>query len=235
MGDTIVLTSGNIGVEYQIRTFTGTTGATTKYILPALVAAGTTFKIRKRVSPTNFINTSRGVKTFELIWKPCLGLFDIDGFLPSMNGLYNLRLTPHPEGVYQKFAIESMGEDKTSGSSNDFIFSIVSIHMYILKGIGTPIVNKSLTLDVKEIRCQSQNLTTSSVHQKTFQVHPRTNALTLAFQKTGAGHTATQFSAAKFKCGDSDITNADELKLTRFWVRYGGKQLPTPIKGGSKV
>jgi hypothetical protein len=165
---------------------------------------------------------SRRVKTFELIWRPCLGFFDIDGYLPSMQGLYNLRLTPHPEGVYQKFAIESIGANKIPNT--DFKFNIESIHMYILKGIGPAVVSKSLCFEVNEIRCQSQNLTTNSVHQKTFQVHPNSHALTIAYQESGAGNNDTTLIASKFTAASDN-----HLKLRRFWLRYGGKQLPTPI------
>lgn len=184
-------------------------------VVAATVATDITFK-RSRCPE------SRRVKTFELIWRPCLGFFDVDGFLPSMQGLYNLRLTPHPQAVMQKFAIESIGSDKNP--DEHFKFQVLSMHMYLLKGIGPAISSKSMCFDVKEIRCQSQNLTTNSVHQKTFQVHPHAYALTLAYQASGAGNNDTRLIASKFKAA-----NTDELKLRRFWLRYGGKQLPTPI------
>lgn len=183
---------------------------------------------------------SRQLQTFELIWKPCLGLFDVDGFVPCSQGLFNLQLSPQPFGQYQLFAIESVGSTKipniaapgqTATQNSSYKFEVLSMQMYVLKGIGAPIVNKSLTLNIKEIRCQSQNLTTFSLHQKTFQIHPRTNALTIAYQQPGAGSNDTRFPASKFKSGGAGnaIGDNDELKLTRFWIRYGSKQLPTPI------
>lgn len=170
----------------------------------------------------NNVLKPRNVGTFEIIWKPCLAFYDVDEFIPGCQGLFNLQLTPQPNGIFQKCAIESLVDDKVPGTN--FTFTIESMNMYIMKGIGPPYKDKSLKMDLKECRCQTQNLTTNSLHQKTFQVHKRCTELTLAYQQSGASITDTRYSATKLKA-----ENTNELKIRRFWINYGGKQLPTPI------
>ena len=121
------------------------------------------------------------------------------------------------------FAIESLA-NAVPGVGGNFTFTVESMQFYVLKGIGPPVVNKSLSLDVKEVRCQSQVLTTNNNHQKLFQVHPRTNALTIAYQSPGASFTDTTLSCSKFVAAA-----ASQQNLNRLWIRYGSKQLPNPI------
>lgn len=162
-------------------------------------------------------------KYWEIIWKPPIGFFDIDEYIPGAGGLWNLELTPHPNPTYKKMAIESTGADKTEGVSGQYLFIVQSMNMYLMQGIGEPVRSKSIGWEIQETRCQSQNLTTNSLHQKTFQVHPKTRELTLAFQQIGAGIADSRYAATKF------IAQGDEQKLQRFWINYNGKQLPSPI------
>ena len=181
---------------------------------------------RKAVNKTR----CRGINSYESIWKPEIGFFGIDDFIPGCSGLFNLRLTPHPDGTFQKTVVETTRENivhknpDTADPDAEYIFQIDSINLYLMKGVGAPITSKTISLNLMETRCQSQNLTTTSLHQKTFQVHPNTKALTLAYQYAGAGISTNQFTQTKFRANGND-----ELKLTRFWINYGGKQLPTPI------
>lgn len=179
--------------------------------------------------------------TFECIWKPVLGFFDIDEFIPCCQGLFNLQLTPYPAGVFDRACIESNNADsagKIPGSydddDNDYFFKIESMNMYLLKGLGEPINSKNLTLQFKECRCQTQNLTTHSIHQKTFQVHPRTQELTLAYQYPGASIDTNRFSASRFVANylsniGNEVARRDDLRIRRFWINFGNRQLPTPI------
>lgn len=181
----------------------------------------------------------KAAQTIELIWKPPLGFWDIDAWVPGCQALYNLELTPQPDGVYQIYAVETDqdGANFTGIAPGDinavtaaYTVNIVSMNMYLLKGQGPPAQNKNISFQLLETRCQSQNLTTTSLHQKTFQVNPTTKELTLAYQYPGAGISSNRFSASKFRSvGD------DELKLTRFWISYSGKQLPTPIPDLAKI
>lgn len=184
---------------------------------------------------TNEVSTenSRRISEWEIIWRPCLGFWDIDAFIPATQGLWNMEFTPQPENQLQRFSIEtSFGVDSAPGSAHKFV--IDSMHLYIMKGIGEPCINKTLNLQYKEIRMQSQNLTTASLHQKTFQVHPNTQELTLAYQAVGASISNTGLSASKFLAGTQASQN-EEILLNRFWLRFGGKQLPTPIPDPEKT
>lgn len=232
VNDEIILTSGK---TIRIIARASDTSMTSHSLGTAVTAIGegvAGWTINK-VSSDNQLyqnnNANRDVRTFECIWRPCLGFYDIDEFIPCCQGLFNLRLTPNPNRVYQRAAVENgTGSNIDSGlstdSDNSYVFSVESMNMYLLKGIGQPVVNKTLSLQMREIRCQSQNITTNSLHQKTFQIHPETQELTLAYQFSGASIVDNSFSASKFKCNGED-----ELKLRRFWINYGGKQLPSPI------
>ena len=164
-------------------------------------------------------------KEYEVIAKPCIGFFDIDGFIPSGGSSYCITLTPQSGNNFKKMAIQSIGTEVLPGTDADtFKFEIISMNLYIFKALGPPVKQKQFKFNIKEINCQTQNLTTSSLSQKSFSVHPRTSELTLAYQKTGAGYSNSLYPATFF----TSVGN-DEQKLTRFYITYGGKQLPTPI------
>lgn len=175
-----------------------------------------------QIYSVNNLRSSRGVYEFEIIWHLPLSFFSVDEYVPGCQGLFNLQLTPQPQSVYQRLAIETSNDNGKTPTTN-YLFEITTMQLYLLKGIGQPVTSSTLKLKLKEIRCQSQNLTTSNLHQKTFQVHPRTSELTLAYQNADV-LTNNRWSQAKYRCyGD------DERKLVRFWIDFGGKQLPTPI------
>ena len=212
VGDTIVINDDDTTLRRVMKVINDT-----DLIVDNVFASAISNGIAKTISHKK---QSRRVSNFEIIAKPCLGFFDVDGFICSGSGMYNLRLTPQTEGIFQKYAIESL-VDKSP--TTDYKFEIESMNLYILKGLGSPVVDKNYNFVIKEIQLQSQNITTSSLTQKTFQVHPNTNELTLAFQTPGAGFNDTSASASKLKA------KGDELNLERYWIQFGGKQLPQPI------
>ena len=165
---------------------------------------------------------AQSVNEYEVVARPALSFFDIDGFVPSGQSQWCLTLTPQTGTNFSKFAIESQNADKTPDS--DYKFEILSMNLYLFKGIGPVMVDKTFAFNMKEIMLQTQNITTSSLTQKTFSVNPKTTELTLAFQRTGAGYVDTRFPATQFTC----LSN-DELNLIRFYITYNGKQLPVPI------
>ena len=171
----------------------------------------------------------RNINTFECLWRPAIAFFDVDEFIPACGGLFNLQLTPQPDGVYQRMVVETnidggVAYGLSTAADSAYVFQIDSINMYLLQAKGPPISSKQFNLNLIETRCQSQNLTTVALHQKTFSVHPKTRALTVAYQYAGAGLNNNRFIATKFRCNGND-----ELKLTRFWINFAGKQLPSPI------
>lgn len=226
VGDTVILDDGR---EFPIITKTNTeTFATTALKAELVATSNGTWGIKRSVRHYDdkiWHNRSlnRGKTTFEALYSLPMGFFDIDEFVPGCQGLFNLKLTPQASEIMKLCAVESLsGVD--IAPTNNYRFNVESMNLYLLKGLGAPVTNKTINLKMRESRCQSQNLTTNSLHQKTFQVHPNTQELTLAFQEPGASIVSNAFSAAKFKSN-----NSNEQKLTRFYINYGGKQLPSPI------
>jgi hypothetical protein len=232
VGDTIILDD-----ERELEILVKTNGTTFEtFAMPTVItnASDGTWKIRsgrRERSELLYHNNQgcRDVRTFECIWRPSLSFFEIDEYVPCSQALFNLQLIPHPKQVMERSAIENgTGANIEPGSATDanasYVFTVESMNMYLMKGIGEPVKNKVLKLQMRETRCQSQHITTNSLHQKTFQVHPRTQELSLCYQFSGASIDNNAFSASRFVANGED-----ELKLRRFWVNYGNKQLPTPI------
>lgn len=164
-------------------------------------------------------------KEFDIIAKPCLSLFDVDGFLPSGNAFYNLRLTPQPDKVYQQLAVEGFVYDTTKKKYSEptYKFKVLSMNLYLCEGIGAPCINKSLNFKVKEISCQTRLIQTGSLTSLTFQVSPKSEEITCALQMVGAGVKTVRYPASKFRCFEEQ-----ELELRRLYLTYGGKSLPNP-------
>ena len=90
--------------------------------------------------------------------------------------------------------------------------------------------NLTYLLDLKQIRCQSDTIGSSTAFgQKSWDVSPSTNALTVALQDIRAG-TNSQISATKFKSYEAGATPvaSQELGIVRFFVNYAGQNLPAP-------
>ncbi len=185
-----------------------------------------------RINSINNVLIPRNKGKFELIAHVPLGIFQVDEFIPGCNALFNLQLTPQPESVLQLAAFEI---DPTNDLPADTKakFTVESMNLYIMKGIGPPVTSKSITLDLTEIRCQSQNLTTASLHQKTFQVRKGAFGITTALQAPGASILNQRRIASKFRGQAAQGVDTGEAtsdkNIVRMWVDYCGKQLPTPI------
>jgi len=156
---------------------------------------------------------SRRLKTFDLIFKPSLGLFDINAWLP---GSWMLELTPQTAGKFQKLAIESL-VDKIVDT--DFKLVVDNLDLFIYTGQCVSPHNGEEMLYFDDIRCQSQPLT-GTTNNKTFTVHKKCHTFGLAFQK-GNVQDDSSFSATKFKCTDDD-----QLKLKVYQMRINNLTLP---------
>lgn len=160
---------------------------------------------------------SRRVKEYELCFKPCMGLFSLDNFLP---GNWKLELTPHTNTKYQRYAIESL---LNKVPTDDYLLSIVDLQLYIWKGRYKSVVNKTESYDFTEIRCQAQTITTQSLLNKAFVVNQDSHTFSIAYQKPDAGDD-TRFSKTKFKMADNY-----EKSIQRFQLRINGETLPNPL------
>ncbi len=162
---------------------------------------------------------SRRVSHYELIFKPKLGFFDLDEFLP---GNFQLELTPWKEGQWQRFAIESF-LDAVPGEGGNYNIEVLDFQFYAYCGIATSAVNGTKHYEFSETRCQAQTITNNTLLNKAFVVNPSSHMYTIAFQSGIAG-TNTTLSRSKFKC-EEDY----EQSINRYQLRCGGYTLPTPL------
>ncbi len=157
-------------------------------------------------------------KQFELIWKPPLGFFDIAS---EVSGNYNLEITPQPNGVWQRYAIESVTENREVDVH--YRIDITEMNLYAWTHVHPQPINDTQTFVYTDLRCGSQNLTTKSLTQHTFNVDPNNHSLTIAFQDSQAGDD-TRLSRSKFK-----IVNDQELQIKKFYLNMDGITLPDPL------
>lgn len=168
---------------------------------------------------------SLNAQSMEFIWYPTLSVFDsVKHAIPCASTKQEFTLTPYPDSVYQKNAIESRKRDVTNSTTNgddNFLLTIQDMRFYILTCDSNKIQdNFDFMLDLNEIQCQSTPIT-STQQQQSLDVIPSTNGISIAFQDS-AVLTNSLYSMSKFK-----IRDEVELNLTRYYVRYEG-QVPQP-------
>jgi len=159
---------------------------------------------------------SRRIKEYELCFKPSMGLFTIDKYLP---GNWKIELTPHTNLKFQRYAIESL-LDKVPDT--DYALSVIDLQLYIWKGRASSVANSPEDYHFTEIRCQGQTITNSSLLNKAFVVKKESHTFSIAYQKPDAGDD-TRFSKTKFRA-----LNDNERQLQRYQLRINGETLPTP-------
>ncbi len=173
------------------------------------------------VRPTNKVIKSniRETNDFEFIYRPNTGFWKLNNWFPS--GDWQMELTPHPNTTFQKYAIESLINKDVGTGDQQFRVEIVSMFLYTFVGVADK-VSPDMTFSMSECRMQSQNLTTNTLTQKTFIINPNSYAITLGFQQANAGEN-TAFSRSKFK-----LEFDRERDISRFYLRRGSRELPTP-------
>jgi hypothetical protein len=187
----------------------------------AIATTGDWRRIRKR--------TTRQAGRFELIWKPPLGLFDVDSYL---QGKWKIEMLPIPSSSFKQYAVESLSNKQPGTTALTYDFQIVSMLFYPCIGYKHGAISGSynIPLSFMDCRAQSQNLTTNTLTDKTFVVNPNTRAITLAYQDELVASNQTDYSRSFFK-----IRNDEELNLQRFYIKFKGQILPNPIPDPSKV
>lgn len=203
------------GIELTITDITNDTQMNVEPVLATAIPATSNWMIKTE-------KPSRRKDEIEMIWRPPLGFWDLNEWV---SGDFKFVMTPQPSSVIEKYAVESLRPADTVVPGNtitDFKVEVSTMLLYLYKGYGEPFSGeKSYTYN--DYRCQSQTLTTSSLTNKQFNVHPKARELTLAFQQSGAGDNI-RHSRSKFKV-ESDA----ELNLVRFFIKYGAYSLPDPI------
>lgn len=167
---------------------------------------------------------SRRAQSFEIVFKPPLGVWKKDVWLPSHD--MSLKMYPHPAGTYEKNVIESVGADKIHGT--DFLFNVEDMIMYLaVKDIKHADGEYDCVYD--DMRCQLTNLTTTSNVDNHFIVDRDSHSFTVCFADENTQND-TRRSATRFK-----IRNEQELLVNRYWISYNGDVNPTPYPQISKT
>lgn len=165
-----------------------------------------------------------GMNDVELIWRPCIGFWQVNEWLPSAD--YNFQVTPHPNLTYMRYAVETLRNLDpivlNGNNAANFKVDIVNMLMYAYVGQNDDPIKSNIDLVYSESRMQSQSLTTNSLTQKTFIINPNAYALTLCYSDPSVGED-TRFSRSKFKIRDNQ-----EQNIKRFYLRRGAQELPTP-------
>jgi hypothetical protein len=167
----------------------------------------------------------RKVKEFEITWNPsALSVMKLTSGLPV--GDYELILNPQPASVYQKFAIESIVQNK---ASTDFKFEIEDLYFYTANVEGPRVSNLNYLLDLESCSAQSDKINGIAFQQRNFEVNKSTYALTVAYQDGRIG-SDTRMSPSKFRVHNNAGTGGigQELNLSRFFINYAGVSKPSP-------
>lgn len=189
------------------------------------------FRHVQKIKESSQVNKARQVSEFEIIWKPaCLPIFNQSHAVPG-GCLFEIELDPYQDTFYQKRAIESAnGVDLTRDlgtGTGDFRFQIVDLRFFTAQCQG-PIVEKmEYYIDMNKIKCHKTSLSTSSLTTTSVDVQPSSYALALAFQDKRVGNVS-YLNPGRFK-----IDNNEELNLSRYSIRFGGRSLPDPDFDGS--
>ncbi|MCP5019382.1 MAG: hypothetical protein GY938_29475 [Ketobacter sp.] len=165
---------------------------------------------------------SRRVMEYELIFRPALGFFQLDEFLP---GNYQFELTPWKNGQYNTFSVEALPRLAVENPEYDATYrlAVKDVQLYAYTGIAKSPINGVKKYEFTETRCQAQTITNSTLMNKCFVVNKNAHMYTIAFQAGNAG-TDISLSRAKFK-----MVNNAERGIRRYQLRCGGHTLPTPL------
>ena len=233
-GDVIEINLGGDGLQkLQVVSVTANTIQTEYTSITTVVAAAVCpfSRIRKATIEDS---TSRHMTEFEITWQPPLSIFKVGHAMPS--GRYELVLNPQTASVYKKYAIQSVGADKTPNlnakgvapsAGAQYQFVVDTMYMYVNTVEGPRFDDGTFLLDLEQTNCQSEKIESDNFAQRNFDVSPSTYALSVAYQDIRAGNN-TQCSSSQFKSYNAAITEEEELKLNRFFINYAGQNLPAP-------
>ena len=188
-------------------------------------------------------NQALGKNEFEVIWRPPLGFFDVEHAIPP-GGQWNIEFNPANATDFRKNAIESMQQDlevlRNPSQAGQFDLRIKEFQFYLYIMDAARFDHGDWYLDLQHTRCQTQNIPAdcTSLIQKNFDVHGKTNRLTLAFQDQSAG-SDTRRSRSKLKIRPAedergiDSSLGQDLALDRFFIQYTNNQKPSPDYDGT--
>ena len=165
----------------------------------------------------------RNLKVNKLVWQPPLSIFKCKKALPTC---YNNELEFFIDsGNYKKSFIQSVLANRTDIDHNgtDYKLRILDMVFRPCKVIGGDrVVDDSFIIDLNEISCQKKPILNASGDEVSLEVKPSTMAIAIAFQDQSSGSNSL-YPPQLFK-----IANNQELNLTSYYIRYAGRQRPSP-------
>jgi hypothetical protein len=203
-----------LGFEFEITAILNATDASVKPLsIPfnGVIPASTGWFVRK----LNFArrNDAIGKNSFEIIWQPPMGFFDLSHAIPP-GGSWTMEFDPENITQFRIAAVQSvdtalrvMSAEQANRLPGDFNFEVEQMYLYLYTIDGQRFDNGKYYLDIQHMRCQqeSMNADSTGLVQKNFDVSGETNALTLMFQDGSAG-TSTLHSRSLFKIRPGTIT-----------------------------
>ncbi len=172
-------------------------------------------------------NNHRGARQIQLIFRPCLGIFQKDEWILGHD--FELSMFPHSDPLYKKFFMESLVADKVPGSGNDYDISIVDMVFYPCIGhIEKSLEQAEYDCSFMETRLQLQNITSSTDIDRTFVIDKRTKYITMALQDARSSGGNTLFPRTKFKVGENSAGVDTDLDLQSYVILYDIYQFPRP-------
>jgi hypothetical protein len=165
--------------------------------------------------------------SFEVIYQPQLPIFNIDHALPC--GSYQLTLNPVS---LDQLKIRAIQAKDGSVDLSQYSFSIETMYLYINQVQGPRFDSGTFLIDMDNVRCQAEKISSLSLQQKSFDISPNANQVTVAFQDDRL--TSGAVSPSIFKAyptnlsGTSALKNDAGLGLNRLFITYNGENQPSP-------
>jgi hypothetical protein len=223
VGDNLKLTDGNGSTRiHEVTAVTQLTVTITPQPISA-VAANVANHALLNISKVTKVDESNTLRTHDndLIWKPTLGFWSISEALPMAK--YEMTLYPFDSTSFQKYAVETLVNKSPGSGVLDFKVSVSDMVLYLYT-VRTDPVSESRMFTWSDVSCAAQNITTTSLSSKVFNICPRNYAITVAYQDNNVGDDTT-LSRSKFR-----VTSNKEQSIVRQYVQKGKVTLPDPIR-----
>lgn len=171
------------------------------------------------------VNNHRSARKLQLIFRPCLGIFQKDEWI--LGHEFELSLHPHSNPLWKKYFMESLISDKVPRT--DYDIKVDSMIFYpCIAHISHSLEQAEYDCEFMETRMQVQNITSQSSIDRTFIVDKNTKYVTMALQSSLSSSGNTLFPRTKFKV-EKNASGIDiDLDLKSYILLYDIYQFPRP-------
>ena len=187
---------------------------------PAIVVPASTNWVRIRKK-----NNHRGARTIELIFRPCLGVFQADNWMLGHD--YELCFFPHASLLWKKFFIQSLVRDKVP--EVDYDITVDNMIFYPCIGhIERSVASAEYNFSFNETRLQIRNITSNTDIDRTFVIDKRSKYIIFALRDARAEGGNTLFPKSLFKVGQNSVGIDTDLDLKSYVLLIDKYQMPQP-------